>query len=278
MNLSDVKRREYSQAKSLGFISAVIQWALFIGSLYAIFKATGDLATVLGILAFVAPIVGFVLKQAAGRYYSSGERVRRLLYLQDGLGRQSSSADLLDVAESATSVPSLDPEPLDSEFTSELPSGPQRLAHIIQEAAFYTRSLARSTSRFYSALAVGGLAVTIVGLLLLVQHPTPALGRVADPTKTWVKAASMLLVFFATGTFAERAASFLSLSSSAKSVFDRCELLRKQPDVQESGVLLAMGTYDAALAKAQPLPGWVYRLRRERLHEAWKKFMAAGTM
>jgi hypothetical protein len=56
-------------------------------------------------------------------------------------------------------------------------------------------------------------------------------------------------------------------------VFDKCELLRKNPGVPESGVLLAMGTYDAALAKAQPLPGWIYRLRRGRLHEAWKKFM-----
>lgn len=276
MNLSEVKRREYSQAKILGIVSAVIQWALFGGSIYAIFEATGPLVSVLGVLAVVAPIIGFVLKQAASRYYSFGERVRRLLYLQDGLGRQPSPADLLELAESATSVPSLDPQPLDSEFTSELPKGPQRLAHITQEASFYTRAVARSASWFYGTLAVAGLAVTVVGLLLLVQG-APALGGVADPAKAWVKAASMLLVFFATGTFAERAASFHSLSGSAKSVFDKCELLRKAVGVPESDVLLAMGAYDAALAKAQPLPGWIYRIRRGRLHEAWKKFMASGT-
>lgn len=277
MNLADVKRREYSQAKILGIVSAVIQWALFGGSIYAIFEATGTLASVLGLLAVVAPIIGFVLKQAAARYYSFGERVRRLLYLQDGLGRQPSPAEMLEVAESATSVPGLDPQPLDSEFTSELPKGTQRLAHIIQEASFYTRALARSASWFYGTLAVAGLAATVVGLLLLVQHSAPALGGAADPAKAWVKAASMLLVFFATGTFSERAASFHSLSVSAKFVFDKCELLRKRSDVPESDVLLAMGTYDAALGKAQPLPGWIYRLRRGRLHEAWKKFMASGT-
>jgi hypothetical protein len=222
-------------------------------------------------------VAAFGLREAARYQYGLGEKCRRLLCLQDGLGRAPSASDLLDLAARASPIPSLDPKPLGSEFTSELPPGARRLAHILQEATFYTRTVAGLASWIYGLLALGGVAATVFGLWLLVQSPPSLFGTALPPGKGMAKAAATLLVFFATGVLAERWGSFRSLARAASSTFDRYDHLRRGGDPDVTDVLLVMANYDAALSKAPPLPGLLYRVCRKRLHRAWTTLMASGT-
>lgn len=268
MNLGDFKRRAYSQAKNLAITSGFIQAGLLALSLYAAF-VPGPVNSYLGLAAFVAPIVNFALRERSRHHYGFGERARRAQRLEDGLGRPASRADLLDFADNQALLPSLDPSPLESEFTSTLDKGPQRLAHVTQEAAYYSRSEATFAARMYFALTLLGLLATFGALLLLVQRPSGELAGISGPGTAWAKAAATLLVFFATGTFAERWRAFESLAKAAGATFDRCEALTRS-NPSELDVVLAITGYDLALGRAPPLPSFIYRLKRPALHEAWK--------
>lgn len=273
MNLGDMKRRAYSQAKNLSLLSAIIQWVLLAAALFSAF-ASGQVLPYLGFVGFVAPFLNFALKDRSRFHYGHGERARRAQLLDDGLGRRPSDVEMLDLADNAALLPALDPTPLESEFTSGLPKGAPRLAHITQEAAYYSKSLATFAARMYFGLTLAGLFVTVIGLWFLVQYPVLQVRALTVTGQSWAKAAATLLVFFVAGSFAEKWRSFDSLAKTAASTLDRCDALRKATP-SELDVVLAIASYDAALGRAPAIPTFIYRLNRDRLHNAWKKLMSA---
>jgi hypothetical protein len=84
---------------------------------------------------------------------------------------------------------------------------------------------------------------------------------------------TILLPFFLTGTFATLWRSYRSLTESARKTFERCDQLRQTPDVDVVDVLVAVGSYDSALAKAPPLSGLIYWLARGRIGRGWMAHM-----
>lgn len=270
MNLGDLKRRAYSQSKNLSIVSAVIQWTLLGVAVYSTF-AGGPVAPYLGLVAFIAPFLNFALKDRSRFHYGFGERARRAQLLEDGLGRRPSDLELLDLADNAAALPTLEPLPLESEFTSELPKGSRRLAHITQEAAYYSKSQATFAARMYFVFTVLGALGTVIFLWLLVQYPVAQIGGASVTGQNWAKAAATLLIFFVTGSFAEKWRAFESLAKAAAATVERCDGLRRSPsEPSELDVVLAVASYDSALGRAPALPTFIYRLKRKRLHEAWK--------
>lgn len=271
MNLGDLKRRAYSRAKKLSVASIIIQCLLFVGALIASFGA-GPTAWLLGLVAFVAPIVNFVLKELSRFHYGIGERARRIQLLRDGLGREPSEAELLDLDDIATDAKSSEPEPIKSEFSSNLTVGPARLAHITQEAAYFTRSRARAASHLFLALTGIGVLGTFALLWLLLVFPVAEIGGVPVSAQNWAKASATLLVFFATGSFAEMWRSFDGLARTAGATFDKCDGYRKG-DPALLDVVLAVSTYDTALGRAPAIPTFIYKRGREKLHASWTRLM-----
>lgn len=271
MNLGDLKRRAYSRSKDLSRASVGIQCLLLVGALGASFGG-GAVAWLLGLVAFVAPIINVVLKDRSRFHYGIGERARRIQLLQDGLGREPSAAELLDLDDVATNFKSSEPEPIKSEFSSNLPVGAARLAHITQEAAYYTRSAARDAANLFLAFTGIGVLGTIVLLLLLLMFPVTDIGGEPVSAQNWAKASATLLVFFATGSFAEMWRSFDGLARTAGETFGKCEGYRKG-GAELLDVMLVVSTYDVALGRAPAIPTFIYKRGREKLHASWTKLM-----
>lgn len=269
MNLGALQRCSYARAKLLGLISTVVQLVLLGCGIFATF-ADGRWATILATAVFVAPLVNFWLKDRNRYYYGIGERARRLQVLYDGLGREPTSAEQLELTVVAPGSKGGEPEPLESEFASPLKVGPQRLAHIVQEAAYYTRSLAEVAAKCYLALTTVSIVATVFVIWFLLQVP---IGD-AILSKQLAKVASMLLIFFAAGSFAEKWRSFDGLWRTALSTFEKCDALRKADSAPELSVLLAVSAYDIALSRAPAIPTFIYKQGREKLHKAWMALMA----
>src|SRR5205807_4931424 len=100
-----------------------------------------------------------------------------LLVLQDGLGRVPSAKELVDISADCTSLPTLEPKPLGNYYDSPLPAGPQRLAHIVEESAAYTRKVASVASAFYGALTALGLVVTFLIVWFGLESISPGAER-----------------------------------------------------------------------------------------------------
>lgn len=263
-------------SKRYGLALILAQMLAAAGALYAVFNPSRRLLLVMGGAGLLLPFVTFYLKEAAGNHYGLGERLRRLLVLQDGLGRVPSARELVDISADCTSLPTLEPKPLGNYYDSPLPVGPQRLAHIVEESAAYTRKQASVASALYGALTVLGLVVTFLVVWLGLESLSPDVegnsgGRVS--AGQLAKVLTILLPFLITGTFATLWRAYRSLTESARKTFERCDQLRQMPDVDVADVMVAVGTYDCALAKAPSLPGFIYWMARSRIGRAWTAYM-----
>lgn len=281
MEIADAMRKEFSTAKRCWAGIIFLQALLLLGAIYAIFSASGTLLLVIGLGSLLIPVITFWLKEIAGFHYGLGERIRRLLVLQDGLGRMPSAKELLEVCSDCTSLPSLDPQPLGKYYDSPLPQGPQRLAHIIEESAFYTRKLAAVSALFCAGLTAIGIIFTFGLLWYELQTISPATATIAlsrniGTSEQFAKLLSVLLVFFAAGTFATLWRSYKSLSESARRAFEKCDLWRQDANAELLGVFTTVETYDCALAKGPPISRVIYWLYRKRLHQAWTEFMSTS--
>lgn len=271
MDLGELKRRAYAQSKNFSVLNTVVQYGLVAFAVWAAVAGT-PASPWFGLVAFIGPIVNFALKDRSRHHYGYGERARRAQLLQDGLGRKPSQAEMLDLADNRALLPAIDPKPLESEFASDLQPGPARLAHITQEAAYYTRSRATFVGRWYFGLMCVGILGTVCALWWFVQDPVTEIAGVKVTGQSWAKAAVTLLVFFVAGSFAEKWRAFESLAKTAGSTFEKCDALHKgQPSELE--VLLAIAPYDIALGRAPAIPTSLHWVGRKQLHEDWKAQM-----
>lgn len=257
---------EFGAAKTcwaIALIAEVIATALTV--LGIVKDAQGRIALALGVLGLAVPILVFVLRLFSDSFQSHGEKIRLLLLLQDGLGRQPSAVELLSIGADSAGVPAIPSEPLRSYYDSKLPPGPHRLAHISEEAAYYTRAIAGTTARICAAVAIVG----IVGAFLLVWVALQS-GAQESLRLDVAKIASTVVVFFAAGQFASMWWNYAGLARAAHCAFKACDSLRDtSKSLDAIALYAALGPYDAALAKAPPLPLFIYRLRRATLDRNW---------
>lgn len=262
MTLAEAMRRQYSSAKLFWRCYLTLELLRLAIGVYAL--ALTHPLLVVGAIAAIAPVASFFFKRTADAAYSIAERMRRLHYLEDGLGRAPSRADLLELHADKTGLPNFDPAPSGAYYSSHLPAGPQRLAHIAEEAAFHTRGYANATATVMSLVAgLGGIATCT-----LVWFGAQSLEEL-DQVQLLVRASMVVLTFFAAGSFVSLASSFQGLGKAAQRAFERLDRLSLDASTRAEDVLVVLSSYDGALARTPPIPSIVYWMLRGRLNRAW---------
>lgn len=272
MLLSRAMRKEFSASKVTWAAIIALQVAalLVAGASIWFEKRWSAVALFVGI---AVPVVTAGLKRYAGTRYDLGERLRRLLVRADGLGKPVDDAERLLATVAGTVLPTWDPDPIGSYYSSPKRPGPPRLAHIVAQSAFFTAAHARTTRRFCWALVTGGMAAGVALLLAVLQATNLSAGLGAKVAQ----AASSLIAFGFASEFYQLAAGYADLEAAACRTLEDCCRLSKQDAPTSDAVMLAVSAYDQALAKAPPIPGLVYRVQRRGLEEAWSATEASAS-
>jgi len=278
MDLITAMRKEFAATKHCWRMILLIQLIGLGGALWVALGASGNLLLTIGTLSVLVPLGSFALKETAGRHQAVAEKLRRWIILQDSQDWKPTARELMETQADATWLPTLEPKPLGDYYSSKLPKGLARMAHIVEESAFYTWKQAETASKVSGTVALLGIGLAIGLLWIATQSP------IAGTTPGWIatsqqaaKVFSTLLVFFASGTLATLWSSYRSLAGSAKTAFEKCDSIRANPSPTQIDIYLAVGPYDSAVAKAPPLPSAAYIIRRGRLNEAWEKHMSKGS-
>jgi hypothetical protein len=270
MLLSAAMKREFSASK--------IAWAVIVAmQVGALAVAGGSFfyerrwSAVALFVGAAVPIAAAVLKQYAGVRYDLGERLRRLLVRAEGLGTPVSSTEHLLATLGKTSLPSWDPDPIGSYYSSPKPVGPARLAHIVAQSAFFTAKLTGTATILCWLPVLVGVLCGVVLLLAVVMLESASAGL---GTKV-AQAASCLIAFGFASEFYQLKTGYAELGAAARRTLEDCCALAKEDQPRADSVWLAVGCYDQALAKAPPIPGIVYRLQRGDLDKEWAATEAA---
>lgn len=262
MKVEEAMRREYSAAKLAWLaIGAAHVLALAVAGA-AIWHDTNPRLALA--VAIVFPIVGTIAKKYGSDRYGRAERLRRALACADGWGGALASVEQLLLRIDTTVLPTWDPPSRGKYFSSKRPTGGDRMVHITQQAAFFSHAHARLAFWCCVVLMVPGL-VFAGTLLWMIAEGTGTDGpRLA-------RGMLSLLALLTSGELAQTALGYWELARDARSTVDAAEHLLEKPVVAPRDVMLVVGAYDAALAKAPPLPGLVYRVQRERLEADWRR-------
>ncbi|WP_437665501.1 hypothetical protein [Sorangium sp. So ce1182] len=263
MDPLEAQRREFSAAKLAWLLLLLLQLAALALALLG-FRYEKQLALTTVLAGVFIPVTSVVLKKYAGDRYSKGESIRRLLAYNNGWGKAFEPSEQLLLSAETTSLPSWDPRPIDTYYNSKKLVGAARVAHITQQSASYTLRFASATMMLAAIPIVAAVTAGSVLLILAIQGLDAAGGK-AQITQF----AGTLLAFSVSSEFLQLVFAYSELVSACKNAVTECGKLAKEGRPNVQSVYLAVGAYDCALAKAPPIPGLIYRLRRERAEQDW---------
>lgn len=219
-------------------------------------------------------LVGFLLaalwlalahKQRSHR--AAGDQARRVILLASGLGERFSAEQRLRVFD-GFSV-SIEGRPLvreEDHFASREPPGHRRLAELIEESAYWTRDLQRSSAAWIRNVLAG--AALLIGCALWT-------GLLALPTDASVSLARVLvaaLVFLVSSDLLSSIFAYREAAAAIGVVLQRVETAAAR-DYPSSDIMLLMSDYNAIVESAPfALPG-VFCWRNAGLTQRWRTYL-----
>lgn len=219
-------------------------------------------------------LVGFLLaalwlalahKQRSHR--AAGDQARRVILLASGLGERISAEQRLRVFD-GFSV-SIEGKPLvreEDHFASREAPGYRRLAELIEESAYWTRDLQRSSAAWIRNVVVG--TALLIGCALWT-------GLLALPTDASVSLARVLvaaLVFLVSSDVLSSIFAYREAAAAIGVILQRVETAAAR-DYPSSDILLLMSDYNAIVESAPfALPG-VFRWRNAGLTRRWRNYL-----
>jgi hypothetical protein len=240
---------------------------LFLLSMVSVLVGTMRIAVVVDFLSLLCGIGVVLVRVHVQDLYGQAEALRRAYYQLEGSGirpRDSLASEL------PTSVRGVDLGVIvpDREYygTSAMP-GPDRLADNLEEAAVYTRALARRAWQL-CAIVLGVGVILVLGLLYVAT-------TVGTDGAGLLKIVPHVFSFFILGFAIDLCMAFGRLETAAIQTLDRLELLHKGDGLRIDDLIPAITDYDCALAATgAPLPDFLYASMEPELGARWKAICA----
>lgn len=206
-------------------------------------------------LAFLFQLISNFFRMRSDYLADIAHEARYTALLCDGLGYQISPSALAALRLRTPKYPvSIDPAQY---YQSATHTGPQRLAQIVQESAFFTGSLALTTATFLWSTTIIAALTSILGFTFIVQHIRPLqVHTVAELLLT-------TLMFWLAGDLAHLAFRYQRLASECNTVAIHCE----HADVSDfASSYHSLLLYLSATSHMPPISPMIYHFRTKRLN------------
>lgn len=268
MNLIEAMQREFSASKSIYYHYVFpLSCALYIAPILSSFDLEDGLFVTLAIATLIAQVALFILRLNAEGHYGNGERIRRLVMMQDGMGVVPTPLDLAGIQERISGLLNKEAPHTKPYYASEKQPGDARLLETIEESGFFTAGLARRAWKYFAGIAAIGILISLVIMMSLLLFPH---GQTVVRVGATFIVASM--AFWAAGDFALISYRFFVLHRDVSEIINHCERAQRSGNVAQmhSEAVNEFSRYNVALAQAAPIPNWLYRRCRDTLNSAWE--------
>lgn len=220
--------------------------------------------TSVGVAAGLLPVAVTWLRELATGFQVRADKCRRLILYSDGLGIDVSAASVAEVKAWAAGK-ALAEAPFVRPFYSSIKApGPQRLADIVTESAFFTEHLAAKIQFWLWAI----FGLTLVASIFALNLADLAIGT--SQLLLVAKSIAVFIAFVISGDVALLAKKYGDLRSDARHAFQRCAQLRDMEKLSHDEVREVVEDYGIALLQCPPIPAWVYKWFRDPLNDIYR--------
>lgn len=268
--LLDIRNYLYGKAENLWWTSIWVAIGTQFLSLLSLWTDNRPFITIIGFTAVASPIVIAWLREQASDISNKAGKCRRLVLYADGLGQKIpkhviASVRARCIGNFLKEAPFIPPY-----YSSSLEAGPNRLADIVAESAFFTYQLVeRVNARLKLFLGLSILMVfgiLYAGDLFVVNN-----WKQENLLSTVAKSAALVVAFLISGDFLLLIKKYNDLSSTAKETFDECVKMREDQSLKEKDILQIVEDYNIALVQNPPTPSRFYRKYNDELNKIYRE-------
>lgn len=265
-DLVNIRNHLYRRVQYWWLISLAISVGVLALALLGLWFATRRLIGLGGLFALLAPAAIAWAREAASLNFLRADKCRRVMLYGDGLGHPVSAEDLAQIRAWALGSRIKDAGFVKPYYSSTKPIGPQRLADIVAESAFFTEFL---SGKMAGALWVSFVLV-LVGAALALYAADFTSERAEHVVLLLAKSAAVLVSFLLAGDVLLLAKKYGDLRREAHHAFLRCAQLREEPGLSVDIVRTVVEDYGMALLQAPPILTFVYSLYRDELNRIYR--------
>lgn len=260
LKLLGYQRAEHQLAENRHSLAAKLEIVILAIAVGALAVPDGQYALIAALASLLLGVGWRILLRLGQRSHYVAERARRAVILDVGLGIGLSGKAYSDLFSAFSATESSAKKHEDEHFyATSKPVGPDRLADILEQSAFWSKHLFRiSTIRSLTLLVVFFVAAVTCLILLAISTSTSA-------SVLGAHSVCVILAWFVTGSVLTNVLAFWGASKEIDDVEGR--LANVSGTTEE--LLLVLGDYNAAVQSAPTIPTSTYLRNRSRLNDLW---------
>lgn len=265
-NLVGYLKAQYRKSAGLRVWQFLIQLAIAIPAALSVVVTSNNGSYILAIAGAILLAVWWYITNAYLAAKSGADTARRAALIAGGIDVPFTPTTTLELTErmkvtkqqaTAAEQPTY--------YASKKPVGPERLAEMIEESAFYSAPLQRASAK--------AMAAAIIVLVVIA-------GGVVLSTVPFVEHDAALLIFrlilsgFVFAMSSDVLGAYFTHRDAAKAIDDVRHRLANAAGIGYplSDVMLAMTDYNAAVASAPESVPWAYKLMEPDLNTKWDEY------
>lgn len=261
------QRVELDCSRRFQYFALIAQLGMAIVAAVSVYSDNNVIQLNFALVGFFLAACWLALAHKQRSHRAAGDQARRVILLASGLGKRFSAEQHLRVFD-GFSV-SIEGRPLvreEDHFASREAPGYRRLAELIEESAYWTRDLQRSSAAWIrNVLASAALLIVCAlwtGLLALPTDASVSLARVLVAALVFLVSSDLLSSIFA----------YREAATGIGVILQRVETAAAR-DYPASDIMLLMSDYNAIVESAPfALPG-VFRWRNTDLTRRWRNYL-----
>jgi hypothetical protein len=259
------QRAEFALAAKLQSCVIRLEIILMLVSCAAIFVTSDQ---VLYFLSLVSLLVAFLWGYCDYRHKSTrsvAEKARRATLFMGALGFTLSEHEYREIQMQFTATAAAAKKNADSTFfAAKQPSGLDRLAEMLEEAAFWSSHLLKYSARRYWWLTVSSAGLLVVLLVALVpfipKHAVAIMGKVVCAILATLVSVDVL----------GRALLYSDGAEAVKCIQLRLQTFKASGNKELGEILIIAADYNSAVETAPMFAGGLYEKHRDKLNALWK--------
>lgn len=268
-DLSYIRDHLYYKSEKLWWLTFSMALGIQIFSLIAIWINHTVLLSIVGLIALTIPIAIAWIREQAGGISGKADKCRRLILYSDGLGEPISKEDLAILRTWAIGDRTRKPSFIPPYYASMLPPGPNRLADIMTESAFFTEYLADKVVTRLS-IVLGLSAIIVIVMLYASATIFTDQKSITNIMAPIAKSAASVIALLISGDIALLDKKYHALRGAACNAVSRCARMRNDSGATVQEVLQAVEDYNVILAKSPPIPRYMYEKYKQELNNAYR--------
>lgn len=264
-DLSDIRNYFYDKSENLWWWILGISSITQILSLAALWCNNEKFLIAIGFIAIISPISESWLREWADNNTNNADKCRRLILYSDGLGEEITKENLAAIRALVSGVQLKEAPFIKPYYSSCLPQGPNRLADITTEAAFFTADLARRVKNYLTGFLIISALILFFILYFAITNIVTDNNLV-----NLAKAATSIMPFIMAGNILLLRFKYSELHNSAEKTFKQCARMRKDTKLREQEILNTVEDYHLKLIQSPPIPFIIYEKYKVELNEVYR--------